>query len=79
MVRLSTKGQVTIPIQVREALGIGPGSAVEFEIVDGAVLVRPCPEPEPARSPRPWIRRLTGSATVGMSTEQIMELTRGEE
>ncbi len=38
--RLSAKGQVTIPKQVREALGVGPGDLVAYEIADGVVRLR---------------------------------------
>ena len=36
---VTTKGQVTIPKQVRDLLGIKPGSSVAFEVAeDGRVL-----------------------------------------
>ena len=38
--RLSAKGQVTIPKQVREALGVGPGDLVAYEIEDGVVRLK---------------------------------------
>ena len=39
--RVTSKGQVTIPFAVRRKLGIGPGSEVEFELDErGARLVR---------------------------------------
>ena len=38
---MTSKGQVTVPKAVREALGLAPGSAVAFEMdADGRVLVR---------------------------------------
>ena len=38
---VTTKGQVTIPKQVRDLLGIKPGSSVAFEVAeDGRVLLR---------------------------------------
>ncbi len=39
--RLSAKGQVTVPKPVREALGVGPGDLIAYEIEDGAVRLRP--------------------------------------
>ncbi len=74
---MTSKGQVTIPKRVRDYLGIGPGSAIDFELTDtGEVLVRP------ARSVRGTRRRrrfaaLRGRATVQMRTEEILSLTRG--
>lgn len=74
---LTTKGQVTIPKPVRDRLGIGPGSAVEFEITeDGRVLLRRADRAVPAKS---RFERLRGRATAGLSTDQIMALTRAED
>lgn len=39
--RLSSKGQVTIPKPVREALGLSPGEEVVFEIREGEAILRP--------------------------------------
>lgn len=73
--RVTSKGQVTIPLAVRRRLGIEPGSEVDFELDGrGARLVR-------ARSAggAQIARRMRGRATVAMSTEEIMALTRGDE
>ncbi|PDT51304.1 MULTISPECIES: AbrB/MazE/SpoVT family DNA-binding domain-containing protein [Sinorhizobium] len=70
---VTAKGQITIPKQVRELMGIGPGSKVEFHrAADGSVLlVR-------ADKKRSRFARLRGHAGEGLSTEAIMALTRGE-
>ncbi|MCA9844803.1 MAG: AbrB/MazE/SpoVT family DNA-binding domain-containing protein [Dehalococcoidia bacterium] len=39
--RISSKGQITLPRVVREHLGVGQGSTVEFEVVDGHATIRP--------------------------------------
>jgi antitoxin PrlF len=73
--RVTSKGQVTIPLEVRRQLGIEPGSEIEFELDErGARLVRT----NTARG-KTIARRMRGRGTVAMSTEQIMALTRGEE
>lgn len=72
--RVTSKGQVTIPQKVRRQLGIVPGSEVEFELDDrGARLLR-VGEGGGAE----LAARMRGRATVAMSTEQIMALTRGD-
>ncbi len=70
--RVTQKGQVTIPLPVRRALGIQPGSDVEFELdAHGARLLvdsdRAAEE----------INRMRGAGEGEMSTEEILALTRG--
>jgi antitoxin PrlF len=73
--RVTSKGQVTIPQQVRERLGITPGSEVDFQLDDaGARLVRVSPG-----EGKTLVARMRGRATVVMSTEEIMALTRGDD
>jgi AbrB family looped-hinge helix DNA binding protein len=37
---ISSKGQVTVPVEVRERLGLVPGTPVEFELKEEGVLLR---------------------------------------
>lgn len=72
--RVTSKGQVTIPRDVRQRLGIKPGSEVEFELDrDGARLVR-----AKARGGAKIVKRMRGRGTVAMSTDEIMALTRDD-
>lgn len=76
--QVTSKGQVTIPKKVREFLGIKPGTVVEFEpIADGRVVIvaagRKTRKSKPSR-----FAALRGTATVKMTTREIMALTRGE-
>jgi len=74
---VTSKGQVTIPKKVREYLGITPGTAVEFELQhDGRVVVHKV-DGKPGRKATPFTR-IRGRATAGMSTDEIMALTRGD-
>ncbi len=73
--RVTSKGQVTIPQKVRQQLGITAGSEVAFELDNGgARLVRVNDGAGKAIA-----GRMRGRATVAMSTEEIMALTRGDD
>ena len=73
--RITEKGQVTIPIHIRERMGLLPNSEVEFAVIGKNVILRPIP------NQRDRGRRLTsamrGKAKRGLTTDQIMALTRG--
>ena len=72
---VTSKGQVTIPKTVRDRLGIGPGSKVSFDLrSDGEVVL----VYEGGPRPRSRIASLLGSAGPGMTTDELMALTRGE-
>ncbi len=72
--RVTSKGQVTIPLAVRKRLGIRPGSDVDFELDErGARLVR-AKTSEGAQI----VKRMVGRGTGAMSTDEIMALTRGD-
>jgi AbrB family looped-hinge helix DNA binding protein len=73
-VRLTSKGQVTIPLDIRERLGLTPGSEVEFEIVGDSVRVRKATRQTRGQE---LVARLRGAATAGLTTEQILKHTRG--
>ena len=74
MTTLTSKGQVTIPKRVRDHLGLKPGSSVEFEVTaDGRVVIVPR-----SKRPRSRFAKLVGTATVKLTTDEIMALTRGE-
>lgn len=75
--RLTSKGQVTVPLKVRNHLGLAAGDAVEFRITgDGVVQVVPVARPV-TTAPTSRFATLRGRATVKLSTDDIMALTRG--
>ncbi|HXK24308.1 MAG TPA: AbrB/MazE/SpoVT family DNA-binding domain-containing protein [Myxococcota bacterium] len=77
--RITTKGQVTIPVEIREKLGLLPNSEVEFEIVGNAVRMRKVRRVRDAgRRGKSIVQRLRGRGSVRMSTDAILALTRGE-
>lgn len=69
--RVTQKGQVTIPLEVRRALGIQAGTEVAFEVeARGARLVV-----APGRVAAE-IARMRGSGDVDLTTDEILALTR---
>jgi AbrB family looped-hinge helix DNA binding protein len=76
--RITSKGQVTIPVALREKAGLLPGAEVEFEIDGNGVRIVPATARKGESRGQRLIRRLSGSATVKMTTDEIMALTRGE-
>ena len=70
--RVTTKGQVTIPRNVREILGITPKTNVDFEEDNGRFYIVKSNKPESTRK----FQKFRGIATVKMSTDEIMSLTR---
>lgn len=69
--RVTQKGQVTIPLQIRKALGIGAGSDVAFELdASGARLIV---DGDRAASE---IAGMRGAGDVALTTDEILALTR---
>lgn len=74
--KITSKGQVTIPQELRERLGFVPGSEVEF-IPEGNTL-RVVRQEGPRGRGGDLVRGLRGRATVSMTTDEILALTRGD-
>lgn len=74
---LTVKGQVTIPKQIREALGLKPGMLVEFGVNDaGEVVLHPAKNPATRRADR--FEAARGKADIKWRTQDLMTLLRGE-
>lgn len=71
--KVTTKGQVTIPQAIRDRLGIHPGTVVEFRVSGGAVVLRKRSDGGRGAA---IVNRMRGTATSGLSTDEIMRLTR---
>ncbi len=77
---LTVKGQVTIPKPIRDLLEIGPGSAVSFMMdPDGRIVLRKAEDGAVQPPAVSRFEQLRGSAGAGLSTDQIMALTRGDD
>ena len=73
--RITSKGQITIPIEIREQLGLLPGTEVGFRIDGDAVLLMRA-ENGGGRG-RGLVESMRGRATSPLSTDEIMAFTRG--
>ncbi|HWQ26299.1 MAG TPA: AbrB/MazE/SpoVT family DNA-binding domain-containing protein [Chlorobaculum sp.] len=71
--KVTTKGQVTIPVTIREKLGITPDTEVDFLQEGDRVVIVKRKDATPASSK---FKKLRGIATVKMTTDEIMALTR---
>lgn len=69
--RVTRKGQVTIPLEVRRELGIRPGSEVRFQLDGGGARLILDAEQTAGE-----IRRIRGAGDVELSTDEILALTR---
>jgi AbrB family looped-hinge helix DNA binding protein len=77
--RVTSKGQVTIPQEIRNRLGILPHTKVEFELAgDHARIRKARRQPGEDTRGRLVLESLRGSADARMSTDEILALTRGE-
>ena len=74
MATVTSKGQVTLPKEVRDALGIQPGSQVSFEVQAGRAILRKRP---PEAAFRRWRGHLRGKIPE-QTTDEIMRELRGE-
>ena len=74
---LTIKGQVTIPKQIRDALGLKPGMPVDFAVNHNGEVVIHRAEVAPKRS-RDQFDLVRGKADVKWRTDDLMRLLRGE-
>ena len=72
--RVTEKGQVTIPKALRDELGIGAGTEVAFERAGDAIVVRKVQGG--SNRGQEMVSRLRGRGDVRLSTDEIMALTR---
>jgi len=77
--RITSKGQVTIPQEIREKAGLLPNTEVEFEYVRGQVILKPLRKPKS----KGWqaIEKSRGTMNnpmfKGWTTDRIMQFLRG--
>lgn len=72
--KVTKNGQITIPAELRRRFAIVPHTNLEFAVVDGRKVVHI----EGGSPGSRLVQHLAGRATTGISTDELMELTRGE-
>ncbi|HIQ13996.1 MAG TPA: AbrB/MazE/SpoVT family DNA-binding domain-containing protein [Leucothrix sp.] len=70
--RVTTKGQVTIPRNIREILGITSETEIDFQEDNGRFYIIKTNKPSVTGK----FSKLRGVATAKMTTDEIMRLTR---
>ncbi|MGH7143642.1 MAG: AbrB/MazE/SpoVT family DNA-binding domain-containing protein [Planctomycetota bacterium] len=75
--KITSKGQVTIPQAIRRKAGLLPHTEVEFVVEGRRVFLRRVGK-HLSRGEE-LVRAMTGKGTVKLTTDAIMALTRGEE
>jgi AbrB family looped-hinge helix DNA binding protein len=75
--RVTSKGQVTIPLPMRERFGLMPETEVEFVERDGELVVRKVEAAKDSPGAR-LVARMRGRGSVQMTTDEILALTRGD-
>ena len=73
--KLTIKGQVTIPKKYRQRYGLSPHTEVVFEEAAEGVLIRPA-APLKAKRIRAALKRVRGIADTGLGTDEILGMTR---
>ncbi len=76
--RITSKGQVTIPAEIREQAGLLPHTEVDFEFDGKVVTIVPAARRKKEGRGARVVAHLRGRGDVAMSTDEIMALTRGE-
>lgn len=75
LMRLTQKGQVTVPKRMRDRFGLKTGTEVEFLSTEAGLLLRPRVTAK-AEKLKAAISSIRGTADAGFSTDAVMQMTR---
>ena len=76
--KITCKGQVTVPLHVREALGLVPGSEVEFTVDGNAARLTKRKTSSGRSLGREIVEHARGRGAGNLTTDEIMRLMRGD-
>ena len=68
---ISSKGQITVPVEIRSKLGLKPGTAVTFQMTNKGVLLR-----KGGRGPHP-VDQVYGILNLKRGTDELLDELRG--
>ena len=69
--RISSKGQITVPVEVRDELGLAAGTEIEFVVRDGEAVLR-----KGGGATHP-VDRLYGRLKLGKPVDALLDAMRG--
>jgi antitoxin PrlF len=80
--RITSKGQITIPKAVRDRAGITAATDLDVAYESGKVVIEKVTPDEVEkrrliREFEEWLERVKGTGDSGLTTDEIMEMTRG--
>ena len=75
MTQINSQGQITIPPDIQQQLGLLPGTEIEIEVVGEIVQLR---KKEAEHQGSRLLAAMRGKATNRLSTQDIMQLTRDD-
>jgi antitoxin PrlF len=71
--KITTKGQITVPKQVRDRMGLRTGDELEFIEEDGIYRIKKCLPPTPLKKYRGYLKELSGQ-----DPDQVVQDMRGK-
>jgi AbrB family looped-hinge helix DNA binding protein len=71
--KITSDGQILIPLAIRQQLELLPGTEVEFEVVGDGVFLKRKSNVSPGEQ---LVGLMRGKATIKLSTDEIMTITR---
>lgn len=74
---ITSKGQVTIPQRIRNRFGLKPGTAVEFVAEGNRVIIQR--RKKGKSTVDAWLAEAAGFLRTDKTTDELMQLTRGED
>ena len=72
--KITTKGQITIPLSVRQRMGVGSGDTLEFRETDAGVLITKCKVVSPFTKYRGYLKKKRGK-----NSDTVLAALRGED